>query len=148
MNIKVTFEKFIKCSLVGFSVFLITRCYYISKYIERSEIQILPSEPVISISLPEENKTVIKFADDSLESKFVSSKAESSLDQTEKKTNSKKVTSEQLHVQEIDQVIHSSNDESWVKAGQPYIVPQLKDSERQIKIKRYLAPQNGAENGH
>lgn len=111
-------------------------------------MQILPSEPVISISLPEENKTVIKFADDSLESKFVSSKAESSLDQTENKTKSKKVTSEQVHVQDIDPVISSSTDESWVKAGQPYIVPQLKDSERQIKIKRYLAPQNGAENGH
>ena len=34
------------------------------------------------------------------------------------------------------------------RAGEPYIVPQMSDSERNLKIKRFQKPTSGANHGH
>ncbi|HBY5500391.1 TPA: hypothetical protein MIY22_23865 [Klebsiella pneumoniae] len=43
---------------------------------------------------------------------------------------------------------HPSVRENWARAGEPYIVPQMSDSERNLKIKRFQKPTSGANHGH
>ncbi len=43
---------------------------------------------------------------------------------------------------------HPSVRENWARAGDPYIVPQMSDSERNLKIKRFQKPTSGANHGH
>lgn len=51
--------------------------------------------------------------------------------------------------------IHDESDKSgltvgdkWPRAGEPYIVPQMTEYERNLKVKRFQQPKNGVNNGH
>ncbi|MGS0371328.1 hypothetical protein ACUOJG_18145, partial [Escherichia coli] len=51
--------------------------------------------------------------------------------------------------------VHDESDKSgltvgdkWPRAGEPYIVPQMTEYERNLKVKRFQQPKNGVNNGH
>lgn len=130
--------------LVAFCVFMASRCYYLSNPELSGTIDILPSETVIEDIKNNETHPTIKLADDTLINKFVSSEMDNSVlpDFTEENVKSAKQSPESKKTG----VVATKNNEKYIfsgtpaKASEPYIVPQLSESDRQLKIKRYLAP--------
>ncbi|HHL0036222.1 TPA: plasmid transfer protein HtdO [Enterobacter mori] len=130
--------------LVAFCVFMASRCYYLSNPELSGTIEIIPSEVVIEDIKSNGSHPTIKLADDTLINKFVSSDIDdrvlSDSPQEEVKSGNHNTGSKKPGVNA------STTKEKYLFSGspskvtEPYIVPQLTENDRQLKIKRYLAP--------
>ncbi|MEP8849094.1 plasmid transfer protein HtdO [Enterobacter hormaechei] len=149
---KVPFLMIILFISFGGAVYWCTRLYYVSSYIPKGSVTIIPSEywhedPATFTN----NKPTVVLNDPTLESKFVGSP-----------TSNNRLAGRDLeikgHEDEKSNVHRDTNFEtvpvesksiqdSWVKAGTPYVVPQMSKEERSIKIKRLLPPESGAGHG-
>jgi hypothetical protein len=132
---KVTLASFWRYALVAVAVFLISRAYYLSVDTGKNKIEIIPSDIVINnepISQMESINQVIKMADESMVDKFVP--IEKSL------SKSKKMVGPSVQDGQGDDLQKNESTSNWARAGQPYVVPQMTEQEKKIKVKRYLAP--------
>lgn len=134
----------------GFVVFLGTSYYYQTKYIPKGTVNILPD-----VHRPGEivddafGKNTIVLSDPTLADKFVRS--------TTASDSRREVNDINEFVPRDNGVnfVHDEFDKSgltvrdkWPRAGEPYIVPQMTETERNLKIKRFQQPKNGVNNGH
>lgn len=129
---------------MAFCVFMASRCYYLSNPELSGTIEIIPSEVVIEDIKSNGSHPTIKLADDTLINKFVSSDIDdrvlSDSPQEEVKSGNHNTGSKKPGVNA------STTKEKYLFSGspskvtEPYIVPQLTENDRQLKIKRYLAP--------
>lgn len=134
----------------GFVVFLCTSYYYQTRYIPKGTVNILPD-----IHRPGEivddafGKSTIVLSDPTLADKFVGSTSAS---------DGRHEVNEIKGFGPRDNGMKSVHDEfdnsgltvrdKWPRAGEPYIVPQMTENERNLKIKRFQQPKNGVNNGH
>jgi hypothetical protein len=149
--IKVTFPLILSFGLFGLAIFFVTSMYYQHEYLPKGNIVIIPDDVVRSSDTGQFFQPTIVLSDPTLEHKFVGNdggakKDERTVDNSTR-TNESIGSSSVASGAEIELVVPAPND-SWVKAGQPYVVPQLSQSERSQKIKRFLPPKNGADNGN
>lgn len=134
----------------GFIVFLVTSYYYQTRYIPKGTLNILPD-----VYQPGEivddafGKSTIILSDPTLADKFV--RAINVTDER-REINEKKEFGPQK-----DFVISGHNEshkpdltlkDKWPRAGEPYIVPQMTENERNLKVKRFQQPKNGVNYGH
>lgn len=90
--------------------------------------------------------------DPTLESKFVGSPAsnnstdDGALNRNTRNREENELNGTGHHTGISGMNLNESHDahDTWVQAGTPYVVPQMSQAERSIKIKRLLPPQSGA----
>jgi len=130
--------------LVAFCVFMASRCYYLSNPELSGTIEIIPSEVVIEDIKSNGSHPTIKLADDTLINKFVTSdiddKVLSDSPEEDVKSGNHNPESKKTGVKASTVKEKYLFSGSPAKATEPYIVPQLTENDRQLKIKRYLAP--------
>ncbi|KAA1186417.1 plasmid transfer protein HtdO [Photorhabdus heterorhabditis] len=145
MDRKVTLLVIARYGLVAFAVFIASRCYYQSTKIRRSTIEIIPSNPVVEYrDVLNSEQSVIRLSDTTLKNKFVGSDEVEPTTKVQKKYDKADGGRESYHSvlksHNVPEPVTFSSNDNWAKAGEPYIVPQISDQDRQLKIKRYLAP--------
>ncbi|MCW2456415.1 UNVERIFIED_ORG: hypothetical protein M2414_004172 [Rahnella aquatilis] len=132
---KVTLLSFWRYALVAGIVFLFSRTYYQSVDTGKNKIEIIPSDIVITnepITQMDSINQVIKMADESMVDKFVPSDKNHS-----KVSKNSGSTVQKDQVSDLKIYEGTSN---WARAGQPYVVPQMTEQDKKLKVKRYLAP--------
>ncbi|EBG2148445.1 hypothetical protein FIP36_17015 [Salmonella enterica] len=151
---KVTFPTFLTFVAFGTIVFTGTSFYYRTEYIPKGDITIIPDEYITDDAAPPtiEAPTVI-LKDPTIEQKFVGSESgvlESKDEQKAqlKKTDGPGYNRDRKKTEPVVDTKPPAIRDNWAKAGQPYVVPQMSESERSIKIKRFLPPKSGANNGN
>ena len=153
---KVPFLKIFVFLSFGGAVFGCTRLYYVTEYVPKGSVTIIPSEYWHEDAMNSTNKMpTVVLNDPTLESKFVGSPTSDSLspdgDTVTKGQNSEKGKENELghrdRSSEVTPVDSYHTRDSWVRAGTPYVVPQMSKAERSIKIKRLLPPESGAGHG-
>ncbi|EFG3097677.1 TPA: hypothetical protein HIF88_003779 [Escherichia coli] len=151
---KVTLPALLGAIVIGFVVFALTSFYYRSEYIPKRSVLIVPDAPISiedgSNAFPVQ--TVI-MNDPTLIDKFVGEdniNEENAFDYHKSNVLEPNYKHEISRTSQIDkaEMNHPSVRENWARAGDPYIVPQMSDSERNLKIKRFQKPTSGANHGH
>ncbi|ELC0619851.1 hypothetical protein RII56_004125 [Salmonella enterica subsp. enterica serovar Cannstatt] len=144
---KATFLTVISFGLV---VFLGTSYYYQNKYIPKGTVNIFPDVhrqgEIVDDAF---GKSTIVISDPTLADKFVGSSTESV------GRHEVNVIKELGTQNNGSKFVHDESDKSsltvgdkWPRAGEPYIVPQMTEYERNLKVKRFQQPKNGVNNGH
>ncbi|MBL5885662.1 hypothetical protein I7V28_19355 [Lelliottia amnigena] len=147
---KVAFLKLLLFLSFGGAVFGVTRLYYITTYVPKASVTIIPTEYwQEDVANSTNQKPIVVLNDPTLESKFVGSPASNSRNDNGALNSKTQIRKEN----ELDGIGHHAGNsvmnsheshDTWVHAGTPYIVPQMSQAERSIKIKRLLPPQSGA----
>jgi len=139
---KVTFLTFVSFGLV---VFFCTSYYYQTEYIPKRAVIIIPGGQSETLDDAFVDQTII-LNDPTLAKKFVENTHESDM---------------QSGMSEVGSTNHGINSapfeyersglsysDKWPRAGEPYIVPQMTENERNLKVKRFQKPKSGVNNGH
>ncbi|HAS0791049.1 plasmid transfer protein HtdO [Enterobacter hormaechei] len=134
----------------GLVVFLGTSYYYQTEYIPKGTVNIVPDDhrPSETVDDAFEEHTII-ISDPTLAQKFVGSSTE---------FESRRGVKEIKEVGSLNNgkdfaPVESDNSglnfkDKWPRAGEPYIVPQMTENERNLKVKRFQQPKSGVNNGH
>jgi len=151
---KVTLPALLGATVIGLVVFALTSFYYRSEYIPKRSVLIVPDAPM---SIEDSSKafpvqTVI-MNDPTLIDKFVGEEninEENAFEYRKSNVLDPNYKQEISRASQIDKVElnHPSVRENWARAGEPYIVPQMSDSERNLKVKRFQKPKSGDHHGH
>ncbi|MGV7963679.1 plasmid transfer protein HtdO [Photorhabdus tasmaniensis] len=147
---KVTFLTVLSFGLFGVAVFTGTSLYYRAEYIPKRNVVIIPDDHLSGESDEEafQVQTII-LNDPTLATKFVgqgdvNESKPGGHDKSHGSPSNAGVNS--IH-KGTDSDISSSRD-NWPRAGEPYIVPQMTESERNIKVKRFQQPKSGVNHGY
>ncbi|MCG0456583.1 hypothetical protein L6R44_10745 [Enterobacter cloacae complex sp. ECC445] len=150
---KVAFLKLLLFLSFGVAVFGFTRLYYITTYVPKASVTIIPTEYwQEDVANSTNGKPIFVLNDPTLENKFVGSPAsnnstdDGALNRKTRIREENELNGTGHHTGNSVMNSNESHDahDTWVHAGTPYVVPQMSQAERSIKIKRLLPPQSGA----
>ncbi|ENR9963981.1 hypothetical protein ACEXTD_002965 [Salmonella enterica] len=134
----------------GLVVFLGTSYYYQTEYIPKGTVKIVPDDhrPGETVDDAFEEHTII-ISDPTLAQKFVGSSIEF---EERGRVNELKEVGQRNNGMNFVPIESESTGlmvrDKWPRAGEPYIVPQMTESERNLKVKRFQQPKSGVSNGH
>ncbi|EFR0233174.1 hypothetical protein DL738_12170 [Escherichia coli] len=135
---------------IGFVVFLGTSYYYQTEYIPKGTVNIVPDDHRTGETVDDafEEHTII-ISDPTLPQKFVGSSTE--FEERPRFNDLKEVGQRNNGMNYVP--VESENSglkarDKWPRAGEPYIVPQMTENERNLKVKRFQQPKSGVNNGH
>ncbi|HAX7126944.1 TPA: hypothetical protein JTN94_003744 [Escherichia coli] len=141
---------FLTGSSFGLVVFLCTSYYYQTEYIPKGTVNIVPDDHLAGeIAEDAFIEHTIIISDPTLSQKFVGSSTEFEARHgvNEIKGNGSRTNGMNLVPVNSDNSELTVKDK-WPRAGEPYIVPQMTENERNLKVKRFQQPKSGANNGH
>lgn len=139
---KVTFLTFVSFGLV---VFLGTSYYYRTEYIPKRAVIIVPGDKSEMLDDAFVDQTII-LNDPTIAKKFVENTHESDM---QSGINEVGYTNHGINFVPVESERSGlSNGDKWPRAGEPYIVPQMTENERNLKVKRFQKPKSGVNHGH